>query len=88
MNCYKHKNNVNGYTNPQLAEEIGNLHYGSAIELFNALSKKFEMDSETDKSNGREKLASNLLKIAFLFKDIEIEMSEAWKICEPYMKEN
>ena len=86
MNCSKHKHNVDGFTNPQLANEIGNLHYESAIELFNALSKKFEMDSEADREKGREKLASQLLKIAFLFKDMEIEMSEAWRISEPYMK--
>ena len=44
------------------------------------------MDSEADREKGREKLASQLLKIAFLFKDMEIEMSEAWRISEPYMK--
>ena len=86
--CSKHTSTVGDLSNPELAKQIGDLRYDSLIELFNALSKKFEMDSEADRDRGRLKLASHLLSISTKFKSMEIEMSEIWKICEPYMKKD
>jgi len=84
--CSHHLETVNGISNPELAEKIGNLRYDSLIELFNALSKKFETDSEGDMGRNRKQLAKKLLNISFKFKEMEMEMSEIWNICEPYME--
>ena len=88
MNCSKHKSEVGGIPNTELAKQIGDLRYDALIELFNALSKKFESDSEADRERGRTQLANHLLSISIKFKNMEIEMSEIWKICEPYMKKD
>jgi hypothetical protein len=85
-NCSNHSESVNGLSNPELATQIGDLRYDSLIELFNALSKKFEADSESDQNRGRGKLAKKLFNVSFKFKEMEMEMSEIWDICEPYMK--
>ena len=86
--CSKHKSTVGDLSNPELAKEIGDLRYDALIELFNAISKKFEIDSEADRNRGRTQLANHLLNISIKFKDIEVEMAEIWKICEPYMKKD
>ena len=87
MEVPKHKSNI-GMSNSDLASSIGNLKYDSTIELFHELSNKFKIDSDADRNRGRLKLSHHLLNISIKFKEMENEMIDIWKICEPFMKDD
>lgn len=62
----------------KLAEDLGNLRYDSLGNFLNTLSEKLNKDSEADEKRERKHLAKQL---AYAGKHI----SNAWKICEPFM---
>jgi hypothetical protein len=64
----------------KLAEDLSNLSYDSLAAFLKALSEKVNKDSVSDEQRKRLKLSKQL---AYAAKNI----GNAWKICEPYMKD-
>lgn len=84
-----HPQNIKGYSGSleELATAIGNLEY-SSVELFlGELSKDIERQADADTRKGRRKLSGKLYDVARGLDYARRQMSEAWKICEPYMKD-
>jgi hypothetical protein len=65
---------------PKLAEDIGNLRYDALAGFLRLLADKLRKDSEADHERGRCKLARSLA-------DAADAIDRAWRISEPYMKE-
>jgi hypothetical protein len=88
--CNKHKKVVEKYTGSleELAEDIGNLHYESLRDFLLALSIKVYEDSKKDEKAGRTKLAHHLYETSSALVSATRKSEMAWKISEPYMKED
>lgn len=82
-----HPGNVE-VTPEALAEALGDLRYDSLAEYLVALSKKLQKDSENDGGRGQGQLSYHLSQAAFEIEEARFAIERAWKICDPYMKEN
>ena len=71
-----------------LSDALGDLRYDSLGEYLSALAEKLQKDSESDGGRGRGKLAAHLQRAAFALDEARLEIEAAWKICEPYMKQD
>ena len=71
----------------QLAVDIGNLRYDSLEKLLKLLSTKIGEDAQADQKRGRKKLSKTLRITSNLLKVSALQIKEAWKISEPYMKQ-
>lgn len=69
----------------KLAEEIGDLRYDSLADFLLLLSQKIEKDGGKDRARGRVKLANALDETARQLKESSEHITEAWRICEPFM---
>ena len=88
-NCSKHKKTIEKYNGKmeELAEDIGNLHYKFLEKLLLSLSIKLFEDSGKDRKAGRERLANALYGASSSIVGAAKNIENAWKISEPYMKE-
>lgn len=88
MSCEKHKKVVEKYNGSleELANDIGDLHYGALTQLLYLLSKKIEDDGEKDYKGGRVKLAAALQYTSMSLFESALRMEKAWKISKPFMK--
>lgn len=77
-----------GVSPQQLAEALGDLRYDSLGEYLSALAAKLHKDSVSDGGRGRGQLAKCLQDMAWQLDEAVFYANEAWKICEPYMKES
>ena len=84
----KHTNTITKYngTLEELAENIGDLYYDSLSEFLQLLSQKIEKDSLKDRERERIKLANFLKEASENIKNSASNISDAWDICEPYIK--
>lgn len=89
MDNQKHKKTVEKYngTLQELAEDIGNLHYESLLELMKALSVKFNEDAIKDAKANRMKLSLVLMDAHIETERVAEAIESAWKISAPFMKE-
>ena len=85
-----HPNKIENYdgTLEDLAKAIGNLSYDKTAEFIEKLADDIERQADADYERGRIKLAKRLYKTADNLYKSKKEMDFAWKICEPYMKDN
>jgi molybdenum-dependent DNA-binding transcriptional regulator ModE len=85
----KHPRCVEGYDGSlnQLAKSVGNMSYDKTAEFILELADKFLAQSEKDFKRGRTRLVSRLIETADALYRAHDEMSEAWRICKPYMKD-
>jgi NurA-like 5'-3' nuclease len=83
-----HTNTITKYngTLEELAENIGDLYYDSLSEFLQLLSQKLEKDSLKDREKERIKLANSLKEASENIKNSASNISDAWDICEPYLK--
>lgn len=83
-----HHEQVHKYegTIQDLATEIGDLRYDVLADFLKLLSQKIALDAAKDRGRGRVKLATSLENCAVLLEKGGIEIDEAWRISEPFMK--
>ncbi|KKQ36035.1 MAG: hypothetical protein US50_C0001G0037 [Candidatus Nomurabacteria bacterium GW2011_GWB1_37_5] len=88
-NSTKHPRHVEGYSGSleDLAKAIGNMAYDQTSEFIGRLAGDIKSQAEKDLARGRTKLASKLNEAAFKLQQAQNSMHSAWKICEPFMKE-
>lgn len=84
----KHTSQVTHFegSHQQLAEEIGNLYYDSLAELFKRLGEKLKRDADADYGRGRPKLSKELAEAADHMYLASENISAAWQICKPHIK--
>lgn len=85
-----HADKVERYsgTNEELAEDLGNLKYGRIAYIIGCLADKVRNDAEKDRNvRGRKQLSSRLERAVSGLSEAEREFMQAWRICEPHMKE-
>ncbi len=73
-------------TNPQLAEEMGDLYYDALAELLALLADKMSADSLADHGRGRPKLAGKLSACAKHLQAASQHIQSAWMICAPHVR--
>ena len=71
----------------ELAEDLGNLQYDVLAEFLGLLAVKIEQDAKKDNERGRVKLAASLKRCADDLKNAEDAITQAWTICQPYIKD-
>ncbi len=71
----------------ELAEDLGNLQYDVLAEVLGLLATKIEQDATKDSERGRVKLAASLKRCADNLNNAEDAITQAWAICQPYMKD-
>jgi hypothetical protein len=71
----------------ELAEDLGNLQYDVLAEVLGLLAAKIEQDATKDSERGRVKLAASLKRCADNLNNAEDAITQAWAICQPYMKD-
>jgi len=67
----------NGFVAESLVKEVGNLRYDKIVGILDLVNSQFSVRSEPWFRNASLKLDEAVE-----------ELSKAWKICEPYMKNN
>ena len=84
-----HKEKIENYSGSleALAEEIGNLKYDALSNFLNLLADKIQNDGDKDERRGRVRLASHLHHCSEQLRACKLSIDEAWRICEPYMRE-
>ena len=84
----KHTHTIIKYngTLEELSENIGDLYYDSLSEFLQLLSQKLEKDYLKDREKERIKLANFLKEASENIKNSASNISDAWDICEPYIK--
>ena len=80
-----HKSYIEGYSFPELAEEIGNLRYDALNLFLEQLARKLQKDSQADAKRGRKQLAQALQQTAQKLDEARSAVREAWRICQPFM---
>jgi hypothetical protein len=71
----------------KLAEDLGNLQYDVLAEFLGLLAVKIEQDAKKDNERGRVQLAASLKRCADDLKNAEDGITQAWTICQPYIKD-
>jgi hypothetical protein len=71
----------------ELAENLGNLQYDVLAEFLGLLALKIEQDAKNDNERGRAKLGGSLKQWADDLKNAEDAITQAWAICQPYVKD-
>ena len=85
----KHPRNVGEYTDmKKLAEDIGNLHYETLVDLMIHMADKLEDDANSDKDKGRRKLSHHLNEASLNIVNASSDIDEAWRISKPFMKDD
>ena len=85
---HKHPLEIEGFGSlDELAEEVGNLRYDKTRDFLSSLADDIKRQADADKGRGRLQLAEKLYQTAERLYSARDEMERAWKICEPYMKE-
>jgi hypothetical protein len=85
--CSKHPKDVAGISDMKdLANRIGDLHYGKLAELFAELPLKFFRDAINDGQLGNKKLSKKLNNISNSLGDVSTEFDELWQISKPFME--
>lgn len=87
-NCSNHRKDLFGQTDMRhVAEDIGNLHYNSLMNLLRYLSEKLQRDAWLDFKAGRKNLGSSLANASRSIEEAHRCIKSAWKISEPFMIE-
>jgi len=81
----KHSNEI--FNNKEIAIKIGDLYYDSLEEFLNDLSEKLNKDSKADFKRKRYKLSKSLKNASEHIKAAAKEISVAWDISKPYVKD-
>lgn len=85
--CSRHKKQVAGITDMKaLAEMIGDLHYETMANLFNALAEKLFYDFHKDEAEGRIKLAACGRWLYYSIHKASAGAERAWQISKPFMQ--
>jgi hypothetical protein len=71
----------------ELAEDLGNLQYDVLAEFLGLLAAKIGQDATKDSERGRVKLAALLKQCTDNLNNAEDAITQAWAICQPYMKD-
>lgn len=83
--CAKHATEIEGFTNDQLAEALGNLRYDALEDILWLLARKLIMDAVADEARGRQQLASMLTEAGATVEAVSEQMSDIWELCKPHM---
>ena len=85
----KHGKNVVGFDGSmrELAKAVGRLRYDYLADFFGELGDDTMSQSEADSGRERPQLSGKMRRVAEHLYDAEEVAREAWKICEPRMKE-
>lgn len=70
-----------------LAKDVAQMRYDAVADFFGYLAKEVKKQAEADKEKGREQLRVKLENSAHFLNELVEEISAAWKICKPYMKD-
>ncbi|MGE5426060.1 MAG: hypothetical protein ACM3PZ_03230 [Bacillota bacterium] len=87
----KHPRHIQGYEGSfkDLASAIGKMTFDQVGTFLGELAKDIESQAEADlNKRGRKRLAKELFEAAENVKKVQANILSAWKICEPYMKQN
>lgn len=86
----KHPDHVDGwiYSLEELVDSIGQMRYDKLAEFLDLLAINFSKQATSDIEASRIKLSVELIQASVFVIDAAEQMKKAWKICEPYMKEN
>lgn len=87
----KHLNYIQKYdsgrgTLKELAEDVENMSYDAVAEFLTHLSSALYRRSKRDRNNDKNNLAEILDRASFNIDSAALNIIDAWKICEPYMK--
>jgi propanediol dehydratase small subunit len=85
----KHPKYVKGFNGSldDLAKAVGNMTYDQTASFLEKLADDLKKQADGDYAKGRTKLSSELYKTAEQIYIAKDKMYEAWKTCEPYMKD-
>lgn len=86
QNIVAHFDKIDPYSLPELADKIGDLRYDALCVLLHHLSVKLVKDGEADAVRGRKKLSACLVLASKLVNEAKMNIEEAWRISEPFMK--
>jgi hypothetical protein len=86
----KHPRSVEGFEGSleELARSIGNMTYDQVSYFIEKFADDIKRQADADLKRGREKLALELYATATKLYEARDKMNLAWKICEPYMKDD
>ena len=71
----------------RMAREIADMRYDDMSYLLGTLSDMLTIDADKDRARKRNKLASVCESASVLISNASMDLEEAWKISEPFMKE-
>ncbi len=89
MKTVKHPKEVVGFsgTLDDLVRAIGNMSYDQLALFFEKMSVDLKEQAMADIKRKRCLLASELLSASFSLTEASRRTEAAWKICEPFMKQ-
>jgi len=84
----KHPDNIPGWGGSleELAVAIENMRYDKTVELLSHLAESFRRRSVDDRRMGRIALSNALYNVYTRTKVVSGYVSDAWKVCQPYME--
>ena len=84
----KHETTIKGYEDIKLlAEDISQLRYDALREFLGQLGLCLYSDGLKDFQIDKPELSSKLVEASEKISRSAIDIKDAWKICEPYMKD-
>lgn len=89
MSYEKHPTAVPGYEDRliELAHLVHAMRYDLVIEFYEQAARELRQQTTGDRARGRMKLAASLEEAARAIDNTVESLQRAWRICEPYMKE-
>lgn len=70
-----------------MAREIADMRYDDMSYLLGTLSDMLVLDADKDRERNRPKLAETCESASVLISNASVDLEEAWRISEPFMKE-
>ena len=85
----KHPTTVAGYDGSlnDLAVAVCSMTYDQLAIFLQKMSDDLERQAKADSKRGRKKLAKNLYCSVIALSQAKDKIDEAWRICEPFMKD-
>lgn len=84
----EHPDHVIGWngTLDELVQAVGNMRYDTLGDFIHRLSVNLSDQAMADTDRGRPRLANELFLASRKLISADLYIMEAWKICEPYMR--
>lgn len=85
-----HTDNVPNYTGTldDLATAIGNMRFDALAKFVGLLADELSRQAKSDWDRNRRRLSARLDCAVMDLHDVQYHVADAWKICEPFMKDD